>query len=36
VAVIDPKLAGRILAHISEDEIVAMACDVINIPRRWD
>jgi acetylornithine deacetylase len=30
--VIDPKLAGRILAHISEDEIVAMACDVINIP----
>ena len=29
---IDPKLAQKILAHISEDDIVAMACDVINIP----
>jgi acetylornithine deacetylase len=30
--VIDSKLAEKILGHIKEDEIVAMACDVINIP----
>jgi len=30
--VIDPKLTEKILAQIKEDEIVTMACDVINIP----
>lgn len=29
---LDPKLADRILAEVREDEIVSMACDVINIP----
>jgi acetylornithine deacetylase len=29
---IDAKLAERIIAEVREDEIVAMACDVINIP----
>jgi len=29
---ISPKLADRIIAEVREDEIVAMACDVINIP----
>ena len=31
-ATIDPKLAERILAEVKEEEIVAMSCDVINIP----
>jgi acetylornithine deacetylase len=31
-SVLDPKLADRILAEVREDEIVSMACDVINIP----
>src|SRR5437868_4529247 len=29
---IDPKLAAKIIAEVHEDEIIAMACDVINIP----
>ena len=29
---LEPKLAEKILAEIREDEIVAMCCDVINIP----
>ena len=29
---IDPKLAEKIVAEVREDEIVAMCCDVINIP----
>ena len=29
---LNPKLVERILAEISEEEIVAMCCDVINIP----
>jgi len=29
---LDPKLAERILAAVREEEIVAMACDLINIP----
>jgi acetylornithine deacetylase len=29
---LDPNLAERIVAEVREDEIVAMACDVINIP----
>ena len=29
---IDPKLAEKIIAEVREDEIIAMACDVINIP----
>jgi len=29
---LDPKLAEKIMAEVREDEIVAMACDVINIP----
>ena len=29
---LDPKLVERILAEIKEEEIVAMCCDVINIP----
>jgi acetylornithine deacetylase/succinyl-diaminopimelate desuccinylase-like protein len=29
---LDPKLVDRILAEVSEEEIVAMSCDVINIP----
>ena len=29
---LDPQLAEKILAEVREDEIVAMACDVINIP----
>ena len=29
---LDPQLADRIVAEVREDEIVAMACDVINIP----
>ena len=29
---IDPNLADRILAEVNEQEIVAMGCDVINIP----
>ena len=29
---LDPALAERIVAEVREDEIVAMACDVINIP----
>lgn len=29
---LDPKLAERILAEVREEEIVAMSCDVINIP----
>src|SRR5258708_25099752 len=30
---LDPKLAERILAAVREEEIVAMACDVINNPK---
>ncbi|HEY7099818.1 MAG TPA: M20/M25/M40 family metallo-hydrolase [Terriglobales bacterium] len=29
---LDPKLIERIIAEVKEDEIVAMSCDVINIP----
>jgi len=29
---LDPKLIDRILAEVREEEIVAMSCDVINIP----
>ncbi len=29
---LDPKLVDRILAEVREEEIVAMASDVINIP----
>jgi acetylornithine deacetylase/succinyl-diaminopimelate desuccinylase-like protein len=29
---LDPKLVDRVLAEIREEEIVAMSCDVINIP----
>jgi acetylornithine deacetylase len=29
---LDPRLAERILAEIKEEEIVAMGCDVVNIP----
>jgi acetylornithine deacetylase len=29
---LDRKLADRILAEVSEDEIISMSCDVINIP----
>ncbi|HZD07407.1 MAG TPA: hypothetical protein VE176_04120, partial [Candidatus Limnocylindrales bacterium] len=29
---LDAKLAQSILAEVREEEIVAMACDVINIP----
>ena len=29
---LDPKLVDRILAQVHEEEIVAMSCDVINIP----
>src|SRR5690348_2977719 len=29
---LDPALAERIIAEVREDEIVGMACDVINIP----
>ena len=29
---INPKLVERILAEVKEEEIVAMCCDVINIP----
>jgi acetylornithine deacetylase len=29
---LDPKLVNRILAEVREEEIVAMCCDVINIP----
>ena len=29
---LEPKLAEKIVAEVREDEIVAMACDVINIP----
>lgn len=29
---IDPKLAEKIVAEVHEDEIISMACDVINIP----
>jgi acetylornithine deacetylase len=29
---LDPKLVDKILAEIREEEIVAMSCDVINIP----
>jgi acetylornithine deacetylase len=29
---LNPKLVERILAEVKEEEIVAMACDVINIP----
>ncbi len=29
---LDDKLVGKILAEIKEEEIVAMSCDVINIP----
>jgi acetylornithine deacetylase len=29
---LDPKLVGNVLSHIKEEEIVAMSCDVINIP----
>src|SRR5689334_13158051 len=29
---LDPKVVEKILAEVKEDEIVAMACDVINIP----
>jgi len=29
---LDPKLAEKIVAQVSEQEIVSMACDVINIP----
>ncbi|HEY6303612.1 MAG TPA: M20/M25/M40 family metallo-hydrolase [Terriglobales bacterium] len=31
-ATIDTRLADRIIAEVREDEIVSMACDVINIP----
>jgi len=31
-ATLDPKLADRIVAGVREDEIIAMATDVINIP----
>jgi acetylornithine deacetylase len=30
--ILDGAIADRIISHIAEDEIVAMACDVINIP----
>ncbi|MDA2914686.1 hypothetical protein MYX77_12195, partial [Acidobacteriia bacterium AH_259_A11_L15] len=30
--VANSKLAEKILAHVSEQEIVSLACDVINIP----
>jgi hypothetical protein len=29
---LDPKLVDRILTQVHEEEIVAMSCDVINIP----
>lgn len=29
---LDPKLAERIVAEVKQEEIVAMSCDVINIP----
>jgi acetylornithine deacetylase len=29
---LEPRLAEKILAEVQEEEIVAMACDVINIP----
>jgi acetylornithine deacetylase/succinyl-diaminopimelate desuccinylase-like protein len=29
---LDPKLVDRVLAEVREEEIVAMSCDVINIP----
>jgi acetylornithine deacetylase len=29
---LDPKLVEKILAEVKEDEILAMSCDVINIP----
>jgi len=29
---LDPALAEKIIAQVNEDEIVAMSCDVINIP----
>ena len=29
---LDPKLVDRILAEVREEEIVAMSCDVVNIP----
>jgi hypothetical protein len=29
---LNPKLAEKILAEVKEQEIVAMACDAINIP----
>jgi acetylornithine deacetylase len=29
---LDPKLVERIIAEVKEEEIVAMSCDVINIP----
>jgi acetylornithine deacetylase len=29
---LDPKLSEKILAEVKEEEIVAMSCDVINIP----
>ncbi|MCI0402744.1 MAG: M20/M25/M40 family metallo-hydrolase, partial [Acidobacteria bacterium] len=32
MAVVDTKLAERILAQVNEQEIISMACDVINIP----
>jgi acetylornithine deacetylase len=32
IAGLDPKLASRIIAEVREDEIIAMASDVINIP----
>src|SRR3989475_2451207 len=32
VAGLDPKLVEKILASVREEEIIAMACDVINIP----
>jgi len=31
-ATLDPKLVAKILAEVKEEEIVAMCCDVINIP----
>ena len=31
-AKLDPKLVEKILAEVKEEEIVAMSCDVINIP----
>jgi acetylornithine deacetylase len=31
-SVLDRKLVDRILAEVREDEIIAMSCDVINIP----